>query len=120
LLGLLELPPEWRTGGIWTFPGLGEESQSVGTVYPPEFKAQVVQLAREGEKSYVEIARELGLSPTSVANWVREADAKQRRGGLSADERAELVALRREVKKKDEELAILGKALAFFVRRADR
>jgi transposase-like protein len=55
----------------------------VGTVYPPEFKAQVVQLAREGEKSYVEIARELGLSPTSVANWVREADAKQRRGGLS-------------------------------------
>jgi transposase-like protein len=39
---------------------------------------------------------------------------------LTADERVELAALRREVKKKDEELDILGKALAFFARRADR
>lgn len=88
--------------------------------YPPEFKTQVVQMAREGERSYVDIAKEFGLSPTSVANWVREADAAETRGGVSADERAELRTLRREVKKKDEELDILGKALAFFVRRADR
>jgi transposase len=101
--------------------GLRRESQAVGNVYPPEFKAQVVQIAREGEKSYVEIAKEFGLSPTSVANWVREAESVGGgRGGLSADERAELVALRKAVKKKDEELDILGKALAFFVRRADR
>lgn len=92
----------------------------MGTVYPPEFKAQVVQLAREGGRTYVDIGKEFGLSPTSVANWVREAGAAADRGGLSADERAELVALRREVKKKDEELEILGKALAFFARRADR
>lgn len=92
----------------------------MGTVYPPEFKAQIVQLAREGEKTYVEIAREFELSATSVANWVREADTAERRGSLSRDERAELVALRKELKKKDEELEILGKALAFFARKADR
>ena len=92
----------------------------MGNVYPPEFKAQVVQLAREGERTYVDIAREFGLSATSVANWVREADTAENRGGLNADERVELAALRREVKKKDEELDILGKALAFFARRADR
>lgn len=92
----------------------------MGTVYPPEFKAQIVQVAREGEKSYVDIAKEFGLSPTSVANWVREADTREKHGGLSGDERAELLALRRELKKKDEELDILGKALAFFARRADR
>jgi transposase len=91
----------------------------MGNVYPPEFKAQVVQIAREGVKNYVEIAKEFGLSPTSVANWVRETDAAERLG-VNADERAELVALRRELKKKDEELEILGKALAFFARRSDR
>lgn len=92
----------------------------MGTVYPPEFKAQVVQLAREGDRSYVDIAKEFGLSPTSVANWVRDAGGVEGGGGLSVDERAELQALRRAVKRKDEELDILGKALAFFARRADR
>lgn len=92
----------------------------MGIVYPPEFKAQVVAIAREGDRTYVDIAKEFGLSATSVANWVREADVAESRGGLSGDEKAELVALRREVKKKDEELDILGKALAFFARRADR
>lgn len=92
----------------------------MGNVYPPEFKAQVVQLVVTGERSYVEAAKEFGVSATSVANWVREADKRVIDGGLIGDERAELAALRRELKKKNEELEILGKALAFFARKADR
>lgn len=92
----------------------------MANVYPPEFKAQIVRLARAGEKSYVEIAKEYKLSATSVANWVREADEREEQRSLDPDERAELAALRRELKKKDEELEILGKALAFFARKLDQ
>jgi transposase len=67
-----------------------------------------------------ELGREFHLSATTVANWVREANAADAKDPtVTSEERAELVLLRRQLKAREEELEILGKALAFFARRHD-
>ena len=68
----------------------------MGKVYPQEFRDQVAALYREGERSYSELAREIGVSPTTVKNWVEQAqrDAGERSDGLVSSEHDELVALR--------------------------
>jgi transposase len=69
--------------------------------FTAEFKASKVALVRKGEKSIGEIAKELGLTETSLRLWVKLADINARRGpvgALTTDERAELVRLRRENK----------------------
>jgi transposase len=65
--------------------------------YPPEFRARAVELALEGAKLVAQIAKELGIADSCLRNWVRQADVDHgRRDGLTIDERAELVRLRRE------------------------
>jgi transposase len=93
-------------------------------VISKEFKAQIVELHRGG-RSFMDLAREFNISATSVASWVRlaeRADASAARGNVSGGESdsAKIARLERELAAKDAELEILGKALAFFARRADR
>lgn len=91
-----------------------------------EFKAQIVELFRQGGRTFKDIAAEFDLSATTVSNWVRE-DANSRGKLLSEvnsddrkDEKAEIAELKRQLRQKEEELEILGKALAFFARRKDQ
>jgi transposase len=89
----------------------------VSNYYPPEFKAQIVALFHQGERSYIDLAKEYNLAPTSIANWVKQAERGQQPVG---EEKHQIAELKRQLKKKDEELEILGKALAFFVRKQDQ
>jgi putative transposase len=59
------------------------------------------------------VARELDLTPSSLANWVRHARADRTRGttGLTTAEREELARLRKENRILAEERDILKKAL---------
>ena len=86
-------------------------------LHSPEFRERAVELARLSEKPIAQIAVDLGISESCLRNWVHQADidegAKQ---GLSTDERAELVRLRRELRVKDMEIEILKRASAFFAR----
>jgi transposase len=92
-------------------------------VFSQEFKEQIVELHRRGRTS-MDISREFGLSATTVANWVREADRKETRQTVGAadrdDDKTRIARLERELARKEEELQILGKALAFFARRAEQ
>lgn len=78
--------------------------------YPPEFKAEAIQLVRSSGKSISQIANELGISGTSLRNWVKQAEIDQgQREGLTTEERQELKRLRREVKILRQEKEILKK-----------
>ena len=79
------------------------------------FKAEVVALVRQGERSLPAICRELDLSETAVRRWVGQAavDAGER-DGLTTEEREELRRLRREVRVLREERDILKRAATFF------
>ena len=64
--------------------------------YPPEFRQQAVELARLREKPVAEIASDLGISDATLYNWMRQAEIDEgQRDGLTTEERAELVRLRR-------------------------
>jgi transposase len=42
--------------------------------FPPEYKAEVVELIRSTGKTVGQVARELDLTETAVRQWVRQAD----------------------------------------------
>jgi transposase len=83
--------------------------------HPAEFRRRAIELARERAKPIGKIAADIGISESCLRNWVHQADIDEgRREGLSTDERAELVRLRRENRVLRMEKEILGKAAAFF------
>ena len=85
--------------------------------HPPEFRKRAIELARLREKPIAQIAADLGISESCLRNWVHQADVDEgAKQGLSTDERAELVRLRRELRVKDMEIEILKRASAFFAR----
>jgi len=83
--------------------------------YTAEFKREAVRLADErGSKSAV--ARELGIHLSMLRRWKQELHANGQQAfpgkGTSHDE--ELARLRRELKRVEEENAILKKAVGIF------
>ena len=83
--------------------------------FTPEFKAEVVALARRGDRSIGEICRDMDLVESAVRRWVAQADVDEgRRGGMAGVERDEVVALRKRVRVLEEEREILKKAARFF------
>lgn len=86
--------------------------------YTDEFKAGAVRLVEEG-RTPTQVAHDLGVHPASVYNWVRQAAVDSGRGpagALTTDEKAELAALRKEVRVLKLERDILKKATAFFAK----
>ena len=92
--------------------------------YPPEFRREAVELARLSDRPRAEVARSLGLSDSTLANWVNaDRDARTRAedpDGLSETERDELARLRRENAELKLDREILRKAAAFFARETTR
>jgi transposase len=89
--------------------------------FPPEYKAEVVELIRSTGKTVGQVSKELDLTETAVRQWVRQADldAGLRTDGLTTAELEELRRLRREVRELREEREILRKAAVFFARETD-
>jgi transposase len=72
-------------------------------------------MVRSG-RSVPDVADALGVSQQSLRNWVRQAqlDARERDDGLTTAEREELRALRRKVRRLEQERDLLKRAAAFF------
>lgn len=87
--------------------------------YSMEFRAQLIELVKSGREP-VDVAREFGVSSTTVWKWVRQAaaDGGERTDLLTTDEKTELARLRREVRVLREERDILSKAAAWFAQEA--
>ena len=85
--------------------------------YPQEFREDVVRIARQGELTYSQIAKDFRISETSVSIWVRHADVEDgKRPGTTAAETAELREARRRIRILEQENEILRRA-AIYLRR---
>ncbi len=83
----------------------------------PEFRRRTVELARLREKPIAQIAKDLGIAESGLRRWMAQADVDEgKREGISSDEKAELVRLRRENRTQAMEIEILKRASAYFAR----
>lgn len=92
--------------------------------YPAEFRDEAVQLVETSGRPRAEIARSLGLSDSTLKNWVVKHRAERARAAdpaaLDEDERAELKRLRKEVLELRTDREILRRAAAYFARETPR
>ena len=86
--------------------------------FTAEFKAQAVRRVLEGGKPLAEVATELGLSTGQLSTWRTEQLAAGSAEALAARraEQAEMLRLKREVRRLEEETLILRKAAAVFAK----
>lgn len=85
--------------------------------FTPEFKTEIVERCRKGDRTIGQVARDFDLTETAVPQWVRQAQVDDgQRPGLTTEERDELAALRRENRRLREDVEILKRATAFFAK----
>jgi transposase len=90
----------------------------VQKTYTQEFKREAVRLAQTSGKPIAQVARELGISDTSIHQWRKELaehgqEAFPGSGHQTAQEE-ELRRLKRELARTQKERDILKKAVAIF------
>jgi transposase len=84
--------------------------------YSPEFREEAARLVVETSRPIADVARELGISETSIGNWVRayrKAHAEDE-PPLQISERARLRELERENRELRMKNEFLSKAAAYF------
>ncbi|MFG3524898.1 IS3 family transposase [Nocardia nova] len=85
--------------------------------YPEEFRRDVVAVARKGESSLTQIARDFGISQSCVKNWLKQADIEDgHRPGATRDESAELREARKRIRQLEQEAEVMRRAVAYFSR----
>ena len=82
--------------------------------YPQEFRDDVVAVARQGQASLKQIAKDFGISEGSLTNWMKQADIEDgRRPGLNDADRAELRELKERNRLLEQENEVLRRAAAY-------
>lgn len=86
--------------------------------FTPEFRQEIAKLVVDGQRSISQVAREYGLSDTTVGNWVRKyrAEHAEDEPPLQLSERVRLRELERENRELAMENAFLKKAAAYFAK----
>ena len=82
--------------------------------YPKEFRDDVVAVARQGQSSLKQVAKDFGISEGSLANWMKQADIEDgRRPGLTDSDRNELRELKKRNRLLEQENEVLRRAAAY-------
>jgi transposase len=95
--------------------------------YPPELRERAVRMVHEaiaesGERvgAVTRVARQLGIGPESLRNWVKQADiVAGKRQGVTTEQQRRITELEREVRELRRANEILKAASAFFARELD-
>ena len=85
--------------------------------FDKDFREGAVRLVRETGKPIAQVARDLGINPGTLGNWV-DADRRRRGegdGALGENERAELVRLRMENDELTMERDVLKRSVALWL-----
>lgn len=87
--------------------------------YPQEFKDDVARVARRGDMTLAEVAADFGVSLESVRRWKRQAEIDDGVvDGVTSAEQSEIVRLRRDKRRLEQEVEILRRATAYFAKDA--
>ena len=85
--------------------------------FTAEFKADIVERCRRGDRSIGQVAGDFDLTETAVREWVKQAEVDAGdRAGMTTEEHRELVELRRENRRLREDVEVLKRATAFFAK----
>jgi transposase len=87
--------------------------------FDQDFKEGAVRLVRETGRPIAQIAKDLGINPGTLSNWVAlERQGREGNGRLDEDERLELARLRRENAELAMERDVLKRSVALWVKDA--
>ena len=88
--------------------------------FTPEYKEEIIKLVTERKKKISEVARDIGVTPTSIRRWITQyseygKDAFPGKGNLRAEDDKIRKLMRDNIDLKEEN-EILKKAMAIFSR----
>jgi transposase len=103
---------------MFIMESMGKKKPRPRRSFTSDFKAEIVELCQRGDRSVGQVAKDFDLTETAVREWLRQAerDAGTGDGGLTTSEKEELAQLRRENRRLREDVEILKRATAFFVK----
>ena len=82
--------------------------------YTDEFKQEAVNQVVVHGYSVLDVSRRLGIANKSLYDWIKKFSKPQAKRVEEADLRAEVARLKRELKRSEQERAILKEAAVFF------
>lgn len=82
--------------------------------YPREFREDVVAVARRGQDTLAQIAKDFGIAESCLRNWMKAAEVSEgKRPGLSPQESEQLRELKRRNRLLEQENEVLRRAAAY-------
>jgi len=89
--------------------------------YSPEFKDEAVRQIIERGYSVTEVSERLGVSSHSLYKWVKAAkpDDTERNAAELIEAKSEVLRLRAQLRRTEEERDILKKAARYFARESE-
>lgn len=85
-------------------------------IYPAEFKESAIRLAIESKQPFAQTARELGITKSSLYNWVNKYSKPQEVMRNEEHLYDELKRLKKELDRVTQERDLLKKAAAYFAK----
>ena len=86
--------------------------------YPPEFKDEAVRQVLERGYTVAEVSQRLGVSAHSLYKWVKavKPDKSDEQAAELVEAKSEILRLRAQMRRIEEERGILKKAARYFAR----
>jgi transposase-like protein len=85
--------------------------------YPPEFRRDVVAVARKHEAPLNQIAKDFGISESCLMNWLKKTDVEDGvKPGVTEKESAELRDAKKRIRLLEQEAEVMRRAVAYLSR----
>ena len=85
--------------------------------YPPEFRRDVVAVARKHEAPLNQIAKDFGISESCLMNWLKKAEVEDGvKPGVTEKESAELRDSKKRIRLLEQEAEVMRRAVAYLYR----